>query len=519
MAIQRRLIISATLSGLLLTAAFPKVGWALLAWIGLVPILVALQRSELGSGFRLGYLAGLVHFLSLTYWIAHAIATYGGLPWLLAIPILFLLTAYLALFPALFLWILKLSSPGPILSMVLAPSLWVGLEYLRGVFLTGFPWELLGYSQYRFLSLIQSADILGVYGISFLLVAANTALALSLCALAKRPWFGRPVPLHKAGLALGAVVLVMMGFLLYGRGRIDTIDQQIARAPHVTVGIIQGNVPQDIKWDKAFAKQTLSRYLGLSQALSPRPDLIVWPETAVPFYFPYDAEFSLELVRGIKTIGTDFIIGSPSVTVLEPDKTLQYHNSVFLISGKGEIVDRYDKSHLVPFGEYVPLRRWLPFLGTIVAQVGDFAAGQPGHVLPWRGHKVGPLICFEMIFPHMSRAQVRNGAKVLVNVTNDAWYGRSSAPHQHFSMAVLRAVENRRALVRSANTGISGFIDPVGRIGKTSDLFVEATLSQPVALLSGSTPYVRWGDFFAWACLVVAVVAGVSVGVMRKTPA
>lgn len=519
MAIQKRLLISATLSGLLLTAAFPNVGLAFCAWIGLVPVLVALQRPELGSGFRLGYLAGLVHFLSLTYWIAHAIATYGGLPWLLAIPILFLLTAYLALFPALFLWALKLSSPGPMLSMVLVPSMWVGLEYLRGVLLTGFPWELLGYSQYRFLSLIQAADILGVYGVSFLLVAANTALSLLLCALARRPWFGRPVPRFKAGLALGAVVVIFAGFVVYGKGRIQSVDQQMATEPHATVGIVQGNIPQDIKWNKAFAKETLGRYLGLSRSLSPRPDAIVWPETAAPFYFPYDAEFSLELVRGVKDVGTDFIIGSPSVTVLEPDKTLQYHNSVYLIEGDGEIADRYDKSHLVPFGEYVPLGKWLPFLGTIVAQVGDFAAGRPGHVLTWGEYQAGPLICFEMIFPKMPRAQVRNGANVLVNVTNDAWYGRSSAPYQHFSMAVLRAVENRRALVRSANTGISGFIDPVGRIGKTSDLFVEATLSQPIALLSSLTPYVRWGDFFAWSCLVVAVVAGVSGRVMRKPPA
>jgi apolipoprotein N-acyltransferase len=378
---------------------------------------------------------------------------------------------------------------------------------------------LLGYSQYHYLALIQSADVLGVYGISFLLVAANTALALLLCALAERSWFGRPVPLHRVGISLGAVALVAVGFIFYGKARIATVDQQIARAPHADFGIVQGNIPQDIKWNKAFAKETLDRYLSLSKEVSPAPDVIVWPETAVPFYFPYDAEFSLKLVKGIKNIGTDFIIGSPSVTVLEPEKTLQYHNSVFMVSGAGEIVNRYDKSHLVPFGEYVPLRRWLPFLGTIVAQVGDFAAGQPGAVLNWRDHKVGPLICFEMIFANMTRAQVRNGANLLVNVTNDAWYGRSSAPYQHFSMAVLRAVENRRALVRSANTGISGFIDPVGRIGKSSELFVETTLSQPVALLSGLTPYVRWGDFFAWSCLAAAVLAGISAGVIRKTSA
>jgi apolipoprotein N-acyltransferase len=190
-----------------------------------------------------------------------------------------------------------------------------------------------------------------------------------------------------------------------------------------------------------------------------------------------------------------------------------------LISPEGRPLGKYDKTHLVPFGEYVPLKRWLPFLGKIVAQVGDFSRGRVGANLEWSRGDLGVLICYEVIFPYISRAAVENGAALLINITNDAWYGRSSAPYQHYSMAVFRAVENRRALVRAANTGISGFIDPAGRIRKSTALFEEAAAARRMPLLTVRTIYNRIGDRFAVACIATAflLVAGSLIGRRLKS--
>ena len=193
-----------------------------------------------------------------------------------------------------------------------------------------------------------------------------------------------------------------------------------------------------------------------------RPDLIVWPESATPFYFLHDIKPSELVFEGIYQTKADYLIGSPSF--VRKDDVVQYFNSAYLISPQTRTMDKYDKTHLVPFGEYVPFKKWLPFLGKIVAQIGDFSAGKVGQTLPWRREQLGVLICYEIIFPGLSRAMVKNGASILVNITNDAWFGKTSGPYQHFSMSVFRAVESRRSLIRAANTGISGFIDPSGKV-------------------------------------------------------
>jgi apolipoprotein N-acyltransferase len=209
----------------------------------------------------------------------------------------------------------------------------------------------------------------------------------------------------------------------------------------------------------------------------------------------------------MRDIGRDFIFGSPAFQ--KDSGGRRYLNSAYLVYPDQTVAARYDKSHLVPFGEYVPLgiNRWLPFLNKLVQGVGDFAAGEPGRPVAWRGREVGILICYEVIFPELARAVAANGAQLLVNITNDAWYGRSSAPYQHFSMAVFRAVETRRALVRAANTGISGFIDPVGRIVAATPIFQEEAMTRAVPLMNLSSIYTRWGDGFAIACLLVTLIA------------
>jgi apolipoprotein N-acyltransferase len=274
----------------------------------------------------------------------------------------------------------------------------------------------------------------------------------------------------------------------------------MAAAPTARVAVIQGNIDQAEKWDPAFQAATIKTYHRLSLAAkSEKPDLIVWPESATPFFIFYDKRPTKNVLAGIELVKTDFLIGSPSF--IRQDKSVIYYNSAYLISPVKKNISKYDKAHLVPYGEYVPFKKWLPFLGKVVAQVGDFRPGTPGKTLPWDKKALGVQICYEIIFPGLSRAMVKNDAVLLINITNDAWFGTTSGPYQHFSMTIFRAVENRRALARAANTGISGFIDPVGRILAATPLLEEAAVTRTLPLIYKKTFYTRFGDLFAMACL------------------
>ncbi len=475
-------------------------GLAWLAWVALVPLLVALDGLSFKEGFRCGFLAGIFHYLTLLYWLVPTMERYGPLPLYVSVPLLVLLSAYLSLFPAVFSGIVT-RMPLRALPLLLGiPALWVFFEHLRATLLTGFPWALVGYSQVKALHLIQVSDIFGVYGVSFLLVTSSTALFCQYLAMK-----GRLV--SKTGLAPGALlwaaVLIGAAFL-YGGFRIRQVDAETSRALKVRICIVQGNIEQALKWDPKYQETTVQKYLSLTKkSQDRRPDLVVWPETATPFYFLKDERPSAAVLEGIRSVSSAFMIGSPAYE--QRDGEVAYFNSAYLMDAKGAVLGRYDKAHLVPYGEYVPLKRWMPFLGKMVAQVGDFTPGRKGKVLNWNGKGIGTLICYEGIFPYLARAMVKNGAQVLVNLTNDAWYGDTSAPYQHFYMAAFRAVENRRALVRSANTGISGFIDPAGRVTAQTPVFKEAVLTRDVPLLQATALYTRFGDWFPLACIGMAL--------------
>jgi apolipoprotein N-acyltransferase len=503
---EKKNMVLAVVSGLLLTGAFPKIGWDWLAWVGLVPLLFALKNLSAGRGFRMGFIAGLVHYLSLLYWLVPVMRTYGYLPASLSISILILFAAFLALFMAAFSAALILLGKKPAWCLPTIPLLWVALEYIRSYIFSGFPWELLGYSQYNRLQLIQIADILGVYGLSALIAGVNGAIFMALLYFTRRRWQNSAVSIR---LAAGSVLALCVGVALtwsYGHWRIKAVDALTATAPKARIGVVQGNIDQLVKWDPAFQIATVKKYNRLSASLSPqRPDLIVWPESATPFYLFYDVKPSEQVIEGIEQTRTDYLIGSPSFA--RTGQNVVYYNSAYLISPETKTTAKYDKTHLVPFGEYVPFKKWLPFLGKIVAQVGDFRGGKSGRTLTWRDQRLGIQICYEIIFPRLSRAMARNGATLLINITNDAWFGKTSGPYQHFSMTVFRAVENRRALVRSANTGISGFVDPAGRVLGATELEQEAAETRMVPLMKVSSVYTRIGDRFAMACLALSVLA------------
>ncbi|UCG79569.1 MAG: apolipoprotein N-acyltransferase, partial [Desulfobacterales bacterium] len=243
-------------------------------------------------------------------------------------------------------------------------------------------------------------------------------------------------------------------------------------------------------------------------ALETGPDLIIWPETALPFYFLHDGKLTeevLEVVRGSKT---HFLLGSPSFR--RSGQRTRYYNSAYLVNPSAKVMGKYDKVHLVPYGEYVPLKRYFPFLGKMVEAVGDFDSGNEGQVLLWGDERIGVLICFEAIFPELARSMVKNGAQLLINITNDAWFGRSSAPYQHLSMVVFRAVENHLAVARAANTGISAFVDPVGRLLDETPLFEEAIRTRSLPVMNHESFYARYGDIFAIGCILISLLIWVS---------
>lgn len=504
-------------SGLLLTAAFPKMNWSFFAWVAWVPLLMSLIHLSPKSGFRIGFLAGITHYLTLMYWLVHTMRTYGFLPWYLSVAILFLLSCYLALFFAVFSYGINRLCRTPQSFFILAPALWIALEYVRSFLLTGLPWELLGYSQHDLLPVIQVADIFGVYGVSFLVLLSNAAVTLTIIAFSGKTWQGSRVSRRFAAASVSVFILCFALAWLYGAQRIKTVDHWIRSAPTASVAVVQGNIDQAVKWDRRFQDATTEKYLRMSQAVGEKsPDLIVWPETATPFYLLRDAEPTAMLLDGIRGIGIDFLLGSPYYTRRKDG--IDYYNRAYLIRSDGSIGEAYDKVHLVPFGEYVPFEQYLPFLGKMVAEVGDFKPGSRGRTIPWQNYRIGMQICYEIIFPNLSRNMAQNAAELLVNITNDAWFGKTAAPFQHFAMAAFRAVENRRSLVRAANTGISGFVDPVGRTLSATPLFEDAARVQTIPLLTQKTVYTRWGDLFAMACLAVTLIwAGVKMLIVKTS--
>jgi apolipoprotein N-acyltransferase len=481
-------------AGLLLALAYPRPDLAWLAWLALVPLFLTMEERPFVSGFA----AGAVFFAVVLYWLNIVMTTYGGLHPFFSVVAYLLLSLYLALFFAITTWLacrLKVRIGLP--HVLTLPVAWVALEYVRSFFLSGFPWASLGYSQQRHLALIQSADLFGVYGISFLLVLSNATLAFAWQAWRQR----RLAP--GVMVALTATALLFAGNLGYGLQRLAQPLEE--RSETLKVALIQGNIDQSIKWHPEFQKSTVDIYRDLSQAAAGQgAEFIVWPESATPFYF----QDSSPLARQVRDIplrtGSQLLLGSPAY---EPEGDgHRFLNSAFVLSTQGEILGRSDKVHLVPFGEYVPFASLLPFIDKLVVGVGDFSPGllQP---LPMNGHQAGVLVCFEGIFPGLARDYVRLGSDLLVNITNDAWFGRSSAPYQHLAMSRFRAIENRVWLVRAANTGISAFISPSGRIVEQSSLFEATFLVQEVGLGAQPSFYARTGDTLPLLLLLLSLSA------------
>ena len=287
---------------------------------------------------------------------------------------------------------------------------------------------------------------------------------------------------------------------IYGRVRLSELPPGDRQGTPLRVALIQGNIPQDIKWEPKFQEETVRTYTDLtSRTWSVHPELIIWPETATPFFFQDSLNFQARILDLAQKMGAPLLFGSPAFD--RKGREIHYYNSAFLISPEKKILGRYDKVHLVPFGEYAPLSGILGFTREIIGAMGDFHSGEEVVNLALPQGKFGVLICYEAIFPDLTRRFVDKGAQFLVNITNDAWFGRTAAPYQHISMARLRAIENRVSIARAANTGVSGFIDPAGRLVTSSEIFTKAILSGTIYLRKGSSFYTRFGDLFSYLCL------------------
>jgi len=473
------------LSGALLASAFPPLDWWPAAFVGLVPLLLATAEQPPARAAWLGFASGIAFALLSIPWVVVTMVRYGQMPWWGAAAVLLALSGYLACYPAAFTLALSRFPLPPAAFPVGAAALWTALEYLRTYALSGFPWNLLGYSQLPNLPFAQVASVTGVYGVSFLLVLASAALAVPF--LPGMPRRGAWRVVSAAALLVGAVHAAGI-WALRGTDR---------AAAALQVAVVQGNIEQALKWTPAALDLTLDRYARLSaQAAQAGADLIVWPETAVPLFLRHDP-VRLAQVRALaESFGRPLLVGAPDRTVGEP---VRHQNSAMLLGPDGRLLAKYDKMHLVPFGEYVPLKSILFFVDQFATGIGDFVPGETRTLFRLPGGTFAASICFEVIFPNEVRAAVAGGAEFLVNITNDAWFGRSAAAAQHLRMAAFRALETRRYLARAANTGISAAVDPYGRILASTRLFEETVLVQGVIPRRDLTPYVRFGDWFAAA--------------------
>ena len=497
----------AIISGLLLALAFPKFNLEFLAWVGLIPLFSAIYGGNARRALKLGFVAGLVFYFITMSWVTNTLITFGNIPTIVSWLILSLLVSYMSLYLGLFAWVVNRFSNGhPVYLFLLAPVTWTALEYLRSSHsVYGFSWQGLGYSQFQSIPVIQMASITGVYGISALIVLVNAGLFVLL-----HPAYSK-TPAWKSLRRRVAVTTLSLLVLCVGYGWWTLKQAPAVNSKPVRIGLIQGNIPQQLKWDPAYRGQVMQRYSKLTlKAGAVQPEMIVWPEAAIPFYFGVDdsgTAFLLDVVRASKT---PLLLGSPAIespsnfsSSLEPSAPRLY-NSAYLISADGETQGRYDKIHLVPFGEFVPLRSVLFFIDKMVVGIGDFQRGEEAKIFRLGDYGFAVSICFEIIFPDLVRQPVKNGAHYLVNITNDAWFGHSAASYQHMSMVAMRAAENRVPIVRAANTGISGTIDAYGRIIDATELFTEDWLIahiHPGARSPGF--YTLYGDVFSWICLVL----------------
>jgi apolipoprotein N-acyltransferase len=498
------------MSGGLLAASQPNGNLWPLAWFGLVPLLLVVRGARPRRAFALGWFAAILYFAAVFYWIAPTITTYTRITPPVAIAILVLLAAVVALFWGACCALLEWFAEAGISRVLSLPAIWVVVEWLRTFFPAAFPWGFLGYSQFAALPVIQIADIAGVYGVTAVLAFSNAALA---------EFRSNGVSRHRTLAVVFAALLVAVpayGFLRLAQVRALEPDGS------VKVGVVQANIAQDEKWHPGLAVQILDTYLTMSrEAVAGGAEIVLWPEAAVPFYLELDPNGRRMVTDFVAETGVPMLVGSPGRADRDGNGVRSY-NQAWLVEPDGRLEGPYDKIRLVPFGEYVPFGPLLSWVDKAVEGVGDFGFGRDfvvfeGPDLERGGGETSPLrasalICYEGIFPALTRKFVAGGSELLVNISNDAWYGRTAAPYQLLGMIATRAVENRVPLIRATNTGVSAVVDVDGSVRNETRLFEPAVFVEEVALVRGSSLYALTGDLFVHALVALLfLLAGIRI--------
>ena len=506
----------AAASGVLQVVTFPDASLYVLSWVAVAPLIYAILQcreqdalltvvedgkwfapATAWQGFLLGYLSGVVWYLGSCYWVFNVMHEHGNLGVATSVILLLLFALYLGLYHGLFGLLVALIARRrngySLRALVFAPFAWVAVELARA-YITGFPWNLLGYAQIDNVPLTRIASVTGVYGLSFEIALVNTTVAAAFLV----PRARRNVML---GASLGAALILHAG--------------KFVRPPAATgdrgVTLVQSNIPiLNDPWTLEYLQQTLAELRELSvrpaQASPGSPGLIIWPESPSPFF-----ETDLHLrstLAGIARSTDSYIIASTMGIehAGDPNRPPDIYNSASLIAPNGAWLQRYDKIHLVPFGEYIPFEKALFFAKTLTREVSPFARGGQRKPLDLGGYKVGVIICYESVFPNEVRHFALNGAQVFVNVSNDGWYGDTSAPRQHLNMARMRTIENNRWLLLDTNNGITAIIDPYGRIVAEAPRNQRTSLQGAYSLIDGTTFYTQHGDWFAFACAIITIV-------------
>lgn len=499
--------ILAILSGILLVFSFPSFSFSYLAWIALIPLLISLPTKDLRSAGKLGLITGFIYFYGLLYWL-NVLARFDSIMPLATIVMVLLLSLYIAVFAILLTWLMGRYKRS---LWIITPILWTTLEYIRGLGPLGFPWGLLGYSQAPNLPVIQISSVTGAMGITFLIVLSNGVIAQFMI-----EWRQNKKILF---LLLGLVVLLGLN-CIYGSHQ---MQQSLSSNRQLNVAIVQGNIPQEMKWDKNTDLEHFNKYIDLTKQILPqKPSLVVWPETAVTDYISENDAYRNQLLSLASSNRINLLVGTLDDNYTETDHI--FYNAVYLFEPDGREPQKYYKTHLVPFGEYLPLESTFPSLKNLNLVPSHFTPGNDltpfSATIDSTSIKFSSLVCFESIVPTIARAMVNRGAQFLVIVTNDSWFGKTAAPYEHADIAKFRAIETGVPIVRAANTGYSCFIDNRGRILKALDIYQTGTLAQSLRVEDHPerTFYLQYGDWLPLLCgiILILLIAGNAKSIFQK---
>ncbi len=500
--IRKRDLALSALTGVLFPLSFMVPYAGILTFVLLVPLFWAIENKSAGDSFKLGLFAGLIANFIGTYWLVGTLSRFGGFHTIISFIFIAILSTYAGLSYGIFSYISSrlgfFKKPG-LLSIILIAAVWTSVEYF---FPFLFPYGISNaLSDYT--GLIQIFDLFGIYGLSFIIVIVNLSVMRAIKS------FTGHTRTPTAEIALSIALIAAM--LLYGQFRIGQVDREIAQAQKIKVGMVQANF-DFLQKTESLEEIVTAKHKEMSEDLK-SVDLIIWPETSIQAWFSTDSDYLF--VRdetGVPKIeGKYFIVGGMSFTPKDPDaeiltdENLIKYNTAFLTDSNSLILGRYHKIKLLLFGEYLPFSTYIPSLKNFSPASGDFTPGSELELfeIKEKNIKIAPIICYEDIIPSFSKQFVDKGANLIVNITNDAWFGKTTAPYQHLIVSVPRAVETRKYLLRSTNTGISAIIDPVGRVVSKTDTFVQTNLVGDVGIMDGEkTLYTKIGDAFPIACLV-----------------